>query len=117
MVAANYKCYTGNKNMALNTKLYYASLKGANEAGLKVNGMIYPIPNDLFNLYATIGVGGYYRTTPQILGFGGEAKAGAEVDIGPVELFGEGGLGMTYQNSTLSGVNIIVNAGLRVYIF
>ncbi len=112
--AVNYKLLTDSKNLAVNFSPFFAMMRGANELGLRISGFYYPSPESLLNGYVTVSAGGSYGFTRNegIVFF--ETKLGFEILVGPVEFFAEGGADI--RNST-PRPNLLINSGLRYYIF
>lgn len=114
LFAANYKIYAPSKKLAVTFGPFFSRAVDMNDLGLKISGFYYQSPEELFTIFASIaGAGGVTLKNSQFFA-SGEVKLGGVIYLKSVELFGEGGVGLRTGTTQL---NMMINSGIRVYIF
>ncbi len=114
LVAANYKIFTPSKKLAVTFGPYFSENHGSDDLGIRTSGYFYPYPNNIVKFFPVISGAGFYSLNYKHFALSGEVKLGSEIPMGPIELFGEGGVG--WQTDSIY-VNLMINAGVRLYIF
>ncbi|OGF46132.1 MAG: hypothetical protein A2452_00255 [Candidatus Firestonebacteria bacterium RIFOXYC2_FULL_39_67] len=114
LFAVNYEMFIPLKNLTLSAGPFYSQMKGNNNIGLRINGYYYPFSSNSINIFFSISGEGGLSLTNSAKTISCEAKIGAEITFGTVELFGEGGVCLRKGSTNL---NILINSGIKVYIF
>ncbi len=112
-LALNYKISTPMKDLVFIFGPFYSEGLGSNDVGMRVAGYFNRFPKEFYNVYTGISASGGYCNRDKNLYAETEVKLGGELLIFDVDLFGEGGVAFR----TGQALNILVNMGVRLYIF
>ncbi len=93
---------------------YFSQNHGSNDLGLRGTGYFFPHSKKQLPIYAALSGSGFYSFLNQITIMSFALKFGIELPLDQAEIFLEGGMKIQ-TNSNYS--NLLVNAGIRVYLF
>jgi len=114
LLACNYKLLDNSKKLAVTFGPYFSENHGSNDIGLRASGYFYPYPENLVIAYTALSGAGGYSLANSKIDMSLDLKMGVELPLGQFEIFGEVGVGLQKDSVFL---NLMVNSGVRAYIF